>query len=106
MWVGQQPGCLEVGQDTLIKASDPLSTGADYLGTGDWSVNYWLSYHPTLLANLKVLGVVLGHVVAVVAAHDRAIALLPKRHQLTGQLPLLLLMVFFTAGGLFLLFAA
>ena len=97
---------LEVGQDTLIKASDPLSTGADYLGTGDWSVNYWLSYHPTLLANLKVLGVVLGHVVAVVAAHDRAIALLPKRHQLTGQLPLLLLMVFFTAGGLFLLFAA
>ena len=97
---------LEVGQDTLIKASDPLSTGADYLGTGDWSVNYWLSYHPTLLANLKVLGVVLGHVVAVVAAHDRAIALLPKGHQLTGQLPLLLLMVFFTAGGLFLLFAA
>ncbi len=97
---------IEVGQDTLIKASDPLSTGADYLGTGDWSVNYWLSYHPTLLANLKVLGVVLGHVVAVVAAHDRAIALLPKRHQLTGQLPLLLLMVFFTAGGLFLLFAA
>ncbi|MEN8705156.1 MAG: hypothetical protein ABF306_03370 [Nocardioides marinisabuli] len=97
---------LEVGQDTLIKASDPMSTGADHLGTGDWSVNYWLSYHPTLLANLKVLGVVLGHVVAVVAAHDRAISLLPKRHQLTGQLPLLLLMVGFTAGGLFLLFAA
>ncbi len=48
----------------------------------------------------------LGHVVAVVAAHDRAITLLPKRHQLTGQLPLLALMVGFTAGGLFLLFAA
>ncbi|ANH38616.1 hypothetical protein I601_2191 [Nocardioides dokdonensis FR1436] len=97
---------IEVGQDTLIKASDPMSTGANYLGTGDWRVNYWLSYHPTLLANLKVAGVVLGHVVAVVAAHDRAITLLPKRHQLTGQLPLLALMVGFTAGGLFLLFAA
>lgn len=31
---------FEVGQDTLIKASDPLTTGADYLGTGDWRVNY------------------------------------------------------------------
>ncbi|MDN4160259.1 hypothetical protein [Nocardioides abyssi] len=97
---------VEVGQLTLIQASDPLGTGQDLLGTGDWSVNYWLSYHPTLLANTKVLAVVLGHVVGVVAAHDRAIKLLPKRHQLTGQLPLLLAMVFFTAGGLYLLFAA
>ncbi|GGO71278.1 hypothetical protein [Nocardioides deserti] len=97
---------VEVGQLTLIQASDPLGTGQDLLGTGDWSVNYWLSYHPTLLANTKVLAVVLGHVVGVVAAHDRAIKLLPKRHQLTGQLPLLVAMVFFTAGGLYLLFAA
>jgi hypothetical protein len=42
----------------------------------------------------------------VVAAHDRAIKLLPRRHQLTGQLPLLVAMVFFTVGGLYLLFAA
>lgn len=97
---------VEVGQLTLIQASDPLGTGQDLLGTGDWSVNYWLSYHPTLLANTKVLAVVLGHVVGVVAAHDRAIKLLPRRHQLTGQLPLLVAMVFFTAGGLYLLFAA
>ena len=96
---------FEVGQDTLIKASDPLTTGADYLGTGDWRVNYWLSYHPTLLANLKVVAVVLGHVVGVVAAHDRAIRLLPPRHHLTGQLGMLVAMVFFTAGGLYLLFA-
>ncbi len=97
---------FEVGQDTLIKASDPLTTGADYLGTGDWSVNYWLSYHPTLLANIKVIAVVLGHVVGVIAAHDRAIRLLPPRHHLTGQLGMLVAMVFFTAGGLYLLFAA
>ncbi|WP_341927047.1 hypothetical protein [Nocardioides psychrotolerans] len=97
---------VEFGQRTLIQASDPFSNGSDILGTGDWSVNYWLSYHPTLLANVKVIAVVVGHVLGVVAAHDRAIKLLPKRHQLTGQLPLLLAMVAFTVGGLYLLFAA
>ena len=50
--------------------------------------------------------VTLGHIVGVVAAHDRAIKLLPARHQLTGQLPLLVGMVAFTVGGLYLLFAA
>ena len=58
------------------------------------------------LAVTKVLAVALGHVVGVVAAHDRAIKLLPRRHQLTGQLPLLVAMVGFTVGGLYLLFAA
>ena len=43
---------------------------------------------------------------AVVAAHDRAVRILPPRHQLTGQLPLLFAMVAFTVGGLYLLFAA
>lgn len=97
---------VEYGQQTLIFASDPFSNGANYLGTADWSVNYWLSYHPTFLATTKVLAVVLGHVLGVVAAHDRAIHVLPKRHQLTGQLPLLFAMVAFTVGGLYLLFAA
>lgn len=97
---------IEVGQLTLIQLSDPLSNGSDLLGTGDLSVNYWLSYHPTLLANIKVLAVVTGHVLGVVAAHDRAIRILPPRHQLTGQLPLLVAMIAFTVGGLYLLFAA
>jgi hypothetical protein len=97
---------VEVGQLTLILASDPFGDGSNYLGTGNLQVNYWLSYHPTLLANTKVAAVVLGHVLGVIAAHDRAISVLPARHQLTGQLPLLFAMVGFTAGGLFLLFAA
>ena len=45
-------------------------------------------------------------VLGVIAAHDRAIKLLPKRHQLTGQLPLLFVMVFYTVTGLYLLFGA
>ena len=97
---------IEVGQLTLIQLSDPLGNGSNLLGTGNWDVDYWLSYHPTLLANLKVLAVVTGHVLGVIAAHDRAIKILPPRHQLTGQLPLLVAMIAFTVGGLFLLFAA
>ena len=97
---------VEYGQQTLIQLSDPFSRGDDYLGTADLQVGYWLSTHPTFLAVTKVLAVALGHVVGVVAAHDRAIKLLPRRHQLTGQLPLLVAMVGFTIGGLYLLFAA
>jgi hypothetical protein len=97
---------VEYGQQTLIQASDPFGNGSDLLGTADWTVNYWLSFHPTFLAVLKVLAVVLGHVLGVIAAHERAIELLPKRHQLTGQLPLLFAMIAFTVGGLYLLFAA
>lgn len=94
------------GQTTLIQLSDPMSTGANLFGTANWSVDYWIANHPEVLADVKVLSVITGHVVGVIAAHDRAIALLPKRHQLTGQLPLLFTMIGFTAGGLYLLFAA
>lgn len=97
---------VEVGQLTLIQASDPFSDGSNWFGTANLTVSYWLSLHPTLLADVKVLAVVTGHVLGVVAAHDRAIRILPKRHQLTGQLPLLFAMIAFTVGGLYLLFAA
>jgi hypothetical protein len=97
---------VEIGTQTLIQASDPLSDGSNLLGTGTWAVPYWLSYHPTFLADVKVLSVVIGHVVGVICAHERAIKLLPKRHQLTGQLPLLFAMIIFTVGGLYLLFSS
>ncbi|WP_435768949.1 hypothetical protein [Nocardioides sp. SYSU DS0651] len=97
---------VDVGTQTLARASDPFGKGWDILGTASVEPSYWFSYHPTVLATIKVLAVVIGHVVAAVAAHDRAIALLPKRDQITGQLPLLLVMVGFTAGGLYLLFNA
>ncbi len=75
------------------------------LGMDPGDVNYFLSNHPTLLATLKVLFVLTGHVLGVMAAHDRSLRVLPARRQLTGQLPLLMVMVLFTCGGLFLLFA-
>lgn len=97
---------IDVGTQTLARASDPLGKGWDILGTAGVEPSYWFSYHPEVLASIKVLAVVLGHVVAAVAAHDRALSLLPKRDQVTGQLPLLVVMVAFTAGGLMLLFSA
>ncbi len=95
---------IESGQQTFIQLGDPLSNGANVLGLAGHTVNYWLSEHPTFLATTKVLGVLTGHVVAVIAAHDAAMRLLPKRDQLSGQLALLFVMVGFTAGGLLLLF--
>jgi hypothetical protein len=97
---------VEIGTQTLVQASDPLSNGSDIFGTGGLTVPYWLSYHPRFLADVKVLAVVAGHVVGVVAAHERAIKLLPRGRQLTGQLPLLCAMVAFTVGGLYLLFSS
>ncbi|MFL6156611.1 MAG: hypothetical protein ACJ72D_10985 [Marmoricola sp.] len=97
---------VEQGQTTVLQLSDPMADGANLFGTANWSVNYFLSIHPTLLANIKVLAVVFGHIVGVVAAHDRALSLLPRKHQVTGQLGLLVVMVFYTATGLYLLFGA
>ncbi|MCW2856147.1 MAG: hypothetical protein JWR52_1762 [Marmoricola sp.] len=97
---------VEQGQTTILELSDPLVRGNNYLGTANWSVNYFLSFHPTLLASVKVLAVVTGHVVGVTAAHDRALTLLPKKHQITGQLGMLVIMVCYTATGLYLLFGS
>jgi hypothetical protein len=96
---------VEIGTQTLVQASDPLSNGSNVFGTATLRVPYWLSYHPTFVADVKVLAVVAGHVLGVVAAHDRAIKLLPRKHQVTGQLPLLAAMITFTVGGLYLLFS-
>jgi hypothetical protein len=94
---------VEVGQQTMVQLSDPMVDGSDLLGTADLRVTYWLSTHPTFLAFTKVGAIVGGHVLGVVAAHDRAMKVLPRHAQLTGQLPLLVVMVGFTLGGLSLL---
>ena len=95
-----------MSQDTVIKMSDPLSRGDNWFGTGDWAINWSLGYQATFVAVLKVVAVVTGHVLGAVSSHDRALTVLPGRHQVTGQLSLLAAMVVFTAGGLFLLFAS
>ena len=93
------------GQQTLAQLSDPLGTGADLLGTARLGANTFFSYHITALAVTKVLAVVAGHLLGALSAHDRAVRVLPGGRELIGQLPLLLVMVVFTTGGLYLLLA-
>jgi len=85
---------VERGQQTVIAL----------LGIPDVQVSYVLSTHPSVLATLKVCFVVAGHIAGVIAAHDSAIRLLPKGHQITGQLMMMLTMVAYTFTGLYLLF--
>jgi hypothetical protein len=91
---------VERGQQTVLRLADPFATG----WLGDLAPSYLLSTHPSVLATLKVCFVVGGHVAGVVAAHDRALRLLPRRHQVTGQLAMMLVMVGYTFTGLYLLF--
>ena len=97
---------LEYGQQTLVQLSDPLATGANYLGTADNGIVFFLSTRPGLLASLKVSFIVAGHVAGVVAAHDRAVRVLPARHAVVGQVAMLAVMVVYTVGGLLLLFSS
>ncbi len=94
---------LEKGQAAFFALLDPLGRGWEPLG--DPATQYFLSEHTSTLAALKVTFVVAGHVLAVIAAHDKALALLPKAHRLSGQVAMLLLMVAYTFTGLFLLFS-
>lgn len=95
---------VEKGQRTVILLADPLNRGWNLLGLGNAEVGYFLSQHPAFLATLKVGFVVAGHVAGVIAAHDRALHVLPSGHQLTGQLGMMLVMVGYTFTGLYLLF--
>lgn len=87
---------LEKGQLAVSALIDP---------NADYDITYFLSEHTSLLAVLKVGFVLAGHVLAVIAAHDKSLDLLPRSHRLTGQLAMLLLMVGYTFLGLYLLFS-
>ncbi|MYT20823.1 hypothetical protein GTW69_11070 [Streptomyces sp. SID7760] len=58
---------------------------------------------PGGLAALRVIAVVTGHVLGVIAAHDRSVRLFPPARAVSGQLPLLALMIAYTVGGIGLL---
>jgi hypothetical protein len=93
------------GLQTLVQLGDPFTRGWTLTTWVSDNINVYAIYeHPTGLAVTKVVAVVVGHVLGVVAAHDRAVRLLPRRHAVIGQLPMLALMVAYTLTGLWLLF--
>jgi hypothetical protein len=97
---------VERGQQAIFALADPFGKGWNLFGLAHLHVAYVLSMHPTVLAVIKVASVVTGHIMAVIAAHDKAIRLLTTGHQLTGQLTMMLVMVGYTFTGLYLLFSA
>lgn len=97
---------VSTGIATIQQLDDPLSRGWTLTSFTDRINKYAIYEHPTGLAVTKVLAVISGHVLGVMAAHDRAVRLLPPRHALVGQLPMLILMVAYTMTGLWLLFSS
>ena len=90
------------GQATWILASNPFGQeGVDLFGTYGNAIDY-TAVSPRAIGNVQVGAIVLGHVLGVVLAHDRAVR--EGGHRTTGgQLPLVAAMVAFTVGGLSLL---
>lgn len=93
------------GQRTAILWSDPLGRGWDAFGTADLGVNSAVFAHPTAIAVVQAGAIVTGHVVGIICAHEKAVALLPERDALRGQWPMLVVMVGYTCAGLLLLFS-
>jgi hypothetical protein len=90
-------------QHGFVRLSDPLGIGANWLGLSGLQASFAL-VGPTAVADVQVAAIVVGHVLGVIVAHDRAVKLFPRSKAVVGQIPLLVLMVALTCGGLFLLF--
>jgi len=91
------------GQQAIIYASDPMVDGSNIFGTADWNVNYTF-ITVGQIATVQVVSIVTGHVLGVFSAHDRSVRLFPPRSAVLGQIPMMVLMVGYTIGGLSLLF--
>jgi hypothetical protein len=97
---------LSSGILTLQQLGDPLGRGWTLSEPIAGLDKYWIFGFPTFIAVAKVVSVVTGHVLGIISAHDRAVRLLPRRHAVAGQLPMLVLMVAYTFTGLWLLFSS
>ncbi|MBB4662511.1 fenitrothion hydrolase [Conexibacter arvalis] len=94
------------GQALGYLVSDPLGDGSDLLGTASWTIDYTV-ISATGIWYLQVFVIVLGHIAALVLAHDRAVALFRDgRAALRSQLWMLAVMVAFTCLALWLISAA
>jgi hypothetical protein len=89
------------GQQTFTLLSDPFAAGWNLLGTAGHRIDYTLVGTRTI-ALVQVAAIVIGHMVGVVLAHDRAIRLTPNA-AIRAQYPLLGVMVFFTVAAVALL---
>ena len=93
---------LEQAQFTFL-LSDPLGDGSDIFGTAGSGIDY-SSIGSEMIWYIQVGALVLGHAIALVLGHDRAIKIYgDSRIAARSQYWMLALMVGFTSLGLFLL---
>ncbi|HMR50589.1 MAG TPA: hypothetical protein PKE40_15165 [Arachnia sp.] len=91
------------GQRTAFRFSDPLGRGWNLFGGAEAAPDVSLFAFPMAIAILQVALIVGGHVLGVLVTHDIAL----RRDAGVGrQLPLLVVMIGFTVGGLMLMFGA
>ena len=94
------------GQGLWRLASDPLGDGSDLFGGAASEIDYGV-VSATGIWYVQVGALVVGHVAALVLAHDRALELYGSAREATrSQIVMLVLMVAFTCLGLWLLSAA
>ncbi|MEU4602883.1 hypothetical protein AB0F43_07885 [Kribbella sp. NPDC023972] len=93
------------GQEGVLLATDPFGRGWDLLGTSGARIDYTF-LGTGVIAGVQIGAIVLGHVLGVVSAHDRAAELFRRRQLRRAQYPMLAAMVAFTAGGIALVTAS
>ncbi len=93
------------GQSFLALLSDPFGSGRDLFGTAGNTVDFTV-VTADQIAYVQVAAIVIGHVIGVVLAHDRAVERYPHRTAVASQYPLLAVMVGYTVSGLLLLLNA
>lgn len=87
----------------LALLSDPLGTGADLLGTARITPGDAL-VQATVVATIQAASIVTGHLLGVLAVHERAVTVLDRRSAVAGQIPLMVVMLGYTVAGLTILF--
>jgi hypothetical protein len=91
------------GQYAIQLASDPFGFGWDLLGTKDFRPNLTI-ISPRATWYVQVGALVVGHVLGLMLAHDRAVGLFASlRTALRAQYAMLTLMVLYTVGGMWIL---
>lgn len=91
------------GQFVAPLLSDPFGKGWDLFGTAGVQPNLGV-LGPNTIWYVQATSLVLGHVVGLAVAHDRAVAIFRDRGDaLRSQYAMLALMVLYTVGGLWLL---
>jgi hypothetical protein len=91
------------GQYLYSLVSDPFGRGWDLLGTREFVPDLTI-LTPEVTWYVQVGALVVGHVLGLVLAHDKALALFPTvRSALRAQYAMLALMVVYTVGGMWIL---